>query len=132
MKFEAIRFRYRGSEPAREIEVEPLLYSAEGGRLVKLEAVGTRNLDWRDALLFDSKFSSALSFSYADLVHGEYEAKVLEYDVPEDSAKVVEILKVSERGETRYVALVHAAGGHVVEAARAFESLEQALESSDP
>jgi len=31
LKLEAIRFRYRGLEPAREIEVEPLLYSVRSG-----------------------------------------------------------------------------------------------------
>ena len=132
MKLEAIRFRYRGLEPAREIEVEPLLYSARSGRLVELKAVGTRDLDWRDALLFDSKFSGTLTFSYADLLHGEHEAEVVEYDVPEESTKVVEVLRVSEGRETEYVALVYTAGEKTARLVGRFESLEQALESSDP
>ena len=129
MKFESVRFKYRGEEPAREIEVEPLVYSLKGGRLEEQKASSSRELEWRDALFFDSKFSSALAFSYVDLIHGDYEAEILEYEVPGDSTAVVEVFKISEEGKTRYLVLAHRSREAHPQILGEFERLEEALRS---
>ncbi len=105
-RFYSIKFSLRTTTPrALDVRVTPLVFCFREGALELLEPVDERELAASDNVLFDKKFGDTIRVTYVDLVSGEYVAKVLTYNVPEEAKLVIELIKSEGDIERRYVLL---------------------------
>jgi len=96
-KFYSIFFYMSTSTPRRrKVRAESEVYCLSGEKLKKLSPTGEKALTHEYALLFDEKFGDTLHITYVDLISGEYEGRVYEYEVPPRCEKLIEVVKTRE------------------------------------
>jgi|GEM_PF-5416968 len=93
--FKAFSLRCKCSDPRPlNIRIETNVYFIKEGKLLKADLLNEDAFSSSDIVELENRLTP-LKLSYNDVVHGDYEIKVLYFQVPE-STEVVEVISFEE------------------------------------